>query len=167
MSEPYLGEIRMFGGNFAPVGWALCDGSTLSISENDALFALIGTTYGGDGETTFNLPNLSGRIPLHMGTNYGLGQMAGTETVTLIQNQLPVHTHGVSAQSQSGTSNSPANAVWAQSTITQFTTSVDGTNGMYPGALSPVGMNQPHDNMMPYLVINFIIATQGIFPQQN
>lgn len=174
MSEPYLGEIRMFAGNFAPLGWAFCDGSELSISQYDTLYILLGTTYGGDGQTTFALPDLRGRIPLHMGTNpqtgtnFPLGQKAGTETVTLVQNNLPVHTHSVTAQTATSTTQTgnPANAYWAPSDFNRFSTNApDGT--MNPAAITAQGGNQPHDNMMPFLTVSFIIALEGIFPSQN
>lgn len=174
MSEPYLGEIKMFGGNFAPVGWSFCDGSLLSISQYEALFALLGTTYGGDGQTTFALPDLRGRIPLHMGTNpqtgthFPLGQMAGTETVALLPNQLPAHTHFVTAQTAANTvqTGNPANAVWAPSDFNRFSTNPpDGA--MNPAAITFQGGNQPHDNVMPFLTVSFIIALEGIFPSQN
>ncbi|MFC5649786.1 phage tail protein [Paenibacillus solisilvae] len=173
MSECYIGEIRMFAGNFAPQGWAFCDGSLLSISENDVLFTLLGTTYGGDGVNTFALPDLRGRIPLHAGTNhttgtsYTLGQLSGSETTILIPQQMPVHTHGVSANSSTSDSTTPLNQVWGLSEGgKQYVAGVpNGT--MSPAAVAPAGGSQPHDNMMPFLTISFIIATAGIFPSQN
>ncbi|WNQ13159.1 tail fiber protein [Paenibacillus aurantius] len=173
MSEAYVGEIRMFAGNFAPVGWELCDGRLLQISENDVLFNLIGTIYGGDGVTTFGLPDLQGRVPVHMGQNprtgtaYMIGQKAGTETVTLLQGQMPSHSHPVRAQAEAGTLSSPANALWAQSALTPYTTQTSGTADMYNGAVSTAGGNLPHENMMPFLPIRFIIATYGIYPSQT
>lgn len=174
MSECYVGEIRIFGGNFAPVGWAFCDGSILSISENETLFMLIGTTYGGDGQTTFALPDLRGRIPLHAGTNprtgttYVQGQMSGSETVTLISQQLPVHTHLVSANSTTGDSPTPSNHVWGLSDSgKQYIESSTPNGTMSPSSILPVGGSQPHDNMMPFLTVNFIIALYGIYPPQN
>jgi microcystin-dependent protein len=172
MSEPYIGEIRMFAGNYAPVGWAFCNGAELQINENDALFALIGTTYGGDGTTTFCLPDLRGRIPLHMGQNsasgttYALGQKAGSETVMLTADQLPSHTHAVSAQMTVATGSSPDNAIWASSTIKQYSNS--NSDAVMKGvAISLEGGNQPHDNMMPFLPVSFIIALAGLYPSQN
>lgn len=163
----------MFGGTFAPRGWALCDGSLLSISENEALFSLLGTTYGGDGQTTFGVPSLASRIPVGQGmnpqtmTNYSLGKQGGTETVTLTQTELPVHTHIANASSQAGTQVSPAGAVWgAQTTLNLFSQQPPDVQ-MSPQSLTPAGGNQPHDNMMPFLAINFIIATEGIYPSQN
>ena len=170
MSEPYVGEVRMVGFNFAPVGWALCNGQLMSISQNEALFQLIGTTYGGDGQTTFSLPNLQGRIPFHQGSSGGntttLGQQAGSETVTLTKNQLPAHTHSLNANSQAGTQTTPANGLWAQSTLGQFSTETPG-HTMDPSTIALSGGSQSHDNMPPFLVINFIIALYGIFPSQN
>lgn len=173
MSNPFIGEIRLFGGNFAPVGWAFCSGQTLPISQNDALFALIGTTYGGDGVTTFNLPNLQSRVPIHQGqgpglANYVMGQAAGVEQVTLTTSNMPAHTHGVTGDSATGTANSPAGNVWANSTgAKQFTPSAPNTT-MNPAAIGGAsGGGQPHDNMVPFLVVSFIIALEGIFPSRN
>lgn len=170
--DPYIGEIRMFAGNFAPVGWAFCQGQILSISEYDALFALLGTTYGGDGQTTFALPDLRGRIPLHAGQNpatgstYALGQMSGTETVTLTAQQIPAHTHTVQAVAGTGDQASPANGLWATSSLNEY--SNQGANAaMAANAVFAAGGSQPHDNMMPYQCINFIIATEGLWPPQN
>lgn len=166
MGSPYIGEIRMFAGNFAPAGWAFCQGQSMPISENDALFALIGTTYGGDGQTTFNLPDLRGRIPIHAGTNFTLGQMGGTEQVTLTANQMPAHTHPPLDVGGTGNQATPQGGVWALSNLGQF--SNEAPNGsMSPQAISPAGGSQPHENMMPYLCVSFIISLYGIFPQQN
>jgi len=166
MSDPFVGEIRMFGGNFAPAGWALCDGQAMPIAENDVLFTLIGTTYGGDGQNTFALPDLRGRIPLHQGTNYPIGQSAGSEDVTLTTQQMPIHTHTAQAQSESGSQATPANGLWAFSSLNQFSTnSANGT--LNAGAIAPAGGSQPHTNMMPYLVVSFIISLYGVFPQQS
>lgn len=167
--EPYLGEIRMFGGNFAPAGWAFCDGQLLAISEHNALFTLLGAAYGGDGHSTFALPDLRGRLPLHMGTYnngpvYPLALSGGVETVTLMSNQLPSHSHGAQAASSDGTVVSPNNAVWAQATsINAFSTASADIN-MAPQAVADAGGNGPHDNMMPSLCLSFIIALQGIYP---
>ena len=171
MSEPYVGEIRMVGFNFAPQGWARCDGQTLPISQNDTLFALIGTTYGGDGQVTFNLPDLRGRLPVHAGQGPGLsnrllGEKSGTETVTLTAQQLPSHTHPAQAQTGSGNQDSPANGVWAASGQAQYGAGA-GNVGMKNMLISTTGGSQPHDNLMPYATINFIIALYGIFPSQN
>jgi microcystin-dependent protein len=173
MSDPFIGEIRMFGGNFAPVGWAFCNGQTVPISENEALFALIGTTYGGDRVTTFNLPNLQSRVPIHQGqgpglSNYVMGQVAGVEQVTLTTSNLPAHTHGVTGDSATGTANGPAGNVWANSTgAKQFTPSAPNTT-MNPAAIGGApGSGQPHDNMVPFLAVSFIISLFGIFPSRN
>ena len=167
MSLPYVGEIRMFAGNFAPIGWMFCEGQLLPISENDTLFNLIGTTYGGDGVTTFALPDLRGRIPLHFGNVFTIGEMAGVETVTLTVSQIPAHAHGVMAQSGPGNTNSPENAVWAKSNFYQFSDQTDSLMPMKPELLSGAGGSQPHSNMMPYLCVSFIISLFGIFPSQT
>jgi microcystin-dependent protein len=170
MSTPYIGEIRMAGFNFAPVDWALCNGQLLAISQYTALFQLLGTTYGGDGQTTFGLPNLQSRIPFHMGSNAGnnliLGQLAGTETVTLTTNEIPAHTHSLGANSGSGTQASPAGGVWAASSLDEFSTEAV-AHTMAPSTVAATGGNQPHDNIPPFLVVNFIIALFGVFPSQN
>jgi microcystin-dependent protein len=172
MSEPYIGEIRMFAGNFAPLGWAFCAGQLLPIAENDALFALIGTTYGGDGQTTFALPDLRGRIPIHMGqgaglSNHAIGESSGTEAETLTVNQLPVHSHPFMGTSSTASATSPAGAVVASpSTIDLYRpTAVPGA-ALAPNALAIQGGSQPHDNMQPFLCISFIISLFGIFPSQ-
>jgi microcystin-dependent protein len=165
MSDPYIGEIRMFGGNFAPVGWLLCQGQLLPISQYDALFNLIGTTYGGDGQQNFALPNLQSRVPMHVGSNYVLGQVGGTETVTLNRNQLPIHTHPPIG-STAGTTPSPNGAFWGKYANQMYSDQAPDT-AMAPNALSLSGGNQPHDNMSPYQVINFIMATEGIYPPPN
>lgn len=166
MSEPYIGEIRLFAGNFAPVNWAFCNGQILAISENEALFNLIGTTYGGDGQTTFALPNLQSRVPVHVGSGFVLAQTGGTETVTLTVNQMPAHTHPAQATSGAGTSNNPAGNAWANWPGSQF--SDQGiTAAMNAGAIGFAGGSQPHENLMPYLTINFIIALYGVFPTQS
>ena len=166
MSSPFIGEIRMFGGNFAPQGWAFCNGALMAIDQNDALFQLIGTTYGGDGQTTFALPDLQSRIPLHVGPGFALGQAAGVETVTLITSQIPSHSHVAEGNSSAGTQSSPAGGVWAQSTLGQFS-SAPPTVNMAPAALGSSGGSQPHDNMMPFLAVNFILSLFGIFPSQT
>jgi microcystin-dependent protein len=166
MSNPFIGEIRMFGGNFAPAGWMFCDGSLLAISENDALFTLIGTTYGGDGQTTFALPNLSSRVPMHQGNGHTLGEMSGSETVTLIVNQLPSHSH-VPQASNAGASTNPAGNVWANSAALQFAPSNSSLQPMNPGAIGTASGSQPHDNMLPFQAVSFIISLFGIFPSQS
>jgi microcystin-dependent protein len=171
MGTPFLGEIRLFGGNFAPLGYAFCSGQILSISQNDALFALIGTTYGGDGQTTFALPDLRGRIPVHVGqgpglSSYVLGQSGGAETVTLTTQQLPAHTHAAQAQSAAGNQAAPGGGVWAASGQNQFSSNAPNA-AMSNAAIGSAGGSQPHDNAMPYQVISFIIALEGIFPSRN
>jgi len=166
MAEPYLGEIKMVGFTFAPRGWAFCDGSLLSIASNDALFSLLGTTYGGDGNTTFALPDLRGRIPFHQGNSLVLGQPGGSETVTLTANQLPAHAHGLSANSSAGTNSSPAGGFWAQSQLGEYSTTTP-SHSMAPAAIGSTGGSQPHDNLPPFLTINFVIALEGIYPSQS
>jgi microcystin-dependent protein len=176
VSQPFIGEIRMFGGSFAPAGWAFCDGSQLPISEYDALFNLIGTTYGGDGQSTFNLPNLAGRIPVCAGTNpatgstYTYGEMAGTESVTLTTQQIPVHSHNALGSVDPGTSNSPQNTVPASMSVAsgQLPYGVDPPpTALSPSSIAPVGGSQPHENLQPFLVVSFIISLYGIFPARN
>lgn len=167
MSDAYLGEIRMFGGNYAPQDWALCDGSTLSIAANQALFSLLGTSYGGDGISTFALPDLRGRAPMHKAPGYPLGQQAGSETVTLTTENLPVHSHTPMAQGANGPASSPANAVWAGNSDFSVFSSATPDTLFNPAAIQPTGKGQAHDNMMPYVGINFIIATAGIYPSPN
>src|SRR6476620_4300318 len=157
MSSPFIGEIRMFAGNFAPVGWAFCDGAIIPIDQNDALFNLIGTTYGGDGQETFALPNLQSRIPVHVGPGFALGQSGGVESVTLTTSQIPSHSHVPQAQSAAGTAASPSNAVWANSSLGQFDNTNPPDSNMDPAAIGPVGGSQPHDNMVPFLAVNFIL----------
>ena len=159
----------MFAGNFAPNGWMFCEGQALPISENEALFQLIGTTYGGDGEETFNLPNLASRVPIHMGigpdgTTYQIGESAGVESVTLTVQQIPSHSHALLASSAPGTVNSPANALVGEAPVISLFIE-DSTNAnMSPAAIQPVGGSQPHENCQPFLGINFIISLFGIFP---
>lgn len=168
MGTPYVGEIRMFAGNFAPAGWAFCNGAILAISENDVLFNLIGTTYGGDGQSTFALPDLQSRVPVHMGTgggsNYIIGQNGGEEQVTLTVNQIPSHNHTPLCNSGDGNQASPANLLWAAQAGNSPYQNVAPTLPMAANAIKPTGGSQPHDNMVPYLVINFIISLFGVFP---
>ena len=174
MSTCYLGEIRITGFNFAPKGWALCNGQLLSIQQNAALFSILGTTYGGNGTTNFQLPNLQGRVGTHWGTapggsSYVLGEIGGEATHTLIQSEIPNHTHTVGAASAGGTSLVPTNNVWAASIDGDplYISANQANVTMAPNALGTAGSSQPHDNMQPYLVVNFIIALQGIFPSRN
>lgn len=168
MAQPYVGEVRMFAGNFAPAGWAFCDGQLLPISENETLFNLIGTTFGGDGESTFAVPDLRGRIPIHNGTaNYGtsfvLGESAGVETVTLTTAQIPAHTHPLLASTDIGTQSSPKNNLLSQSAAKLYRAG-NPSQWLHPQSVSPVGGSQPHENFQPYLCVNFIISLFGIFP---
>ena len=163
----YVGEIRMFAGNFAPVGWALCQGQTLAIAENDVLFSLIGTTYGGDGQTTFNLPNLSSRLPIHQGNSYVAGQSGGVEQVTLAAQQLPAHSHPLQAAHVTGDQVTPSGNLPANSfNVTPYINDSP-TGSMNANAISSIGGSQPHDNVQPYLCINFIISLFGVYPSQS
>lgn len=168
MSSPFIGEIRMFGGNFAPAGWAFCNGALMPISENDALFNLIGTTYGGDGQETFALPNLQSRVPVHVGPGFALGQSGGQETVTLTTNQIPAHSHVPQANTAPGTQAGPGNGVWSASSpsLNEYSAAAPGLL-MNPAAMGSAGGSQPHDNMIPFLSVNFILSLFGIFPSQN
>jgi microcystin-dependent protein len=172
MAEPFLSEIRIFSFNFAPKGWALCNGQSLPINQNQALFALLGTTYGGNGQTTFNLPNLRGRASVHEGAGHTLGEAAGSSAVTINIQQLTAHTHfltnnmAVVDANTNATQGAPNGNNWANTGKVQWCTSAPNA-AMNPQAVSNVGGSQPHTNMQPYLVLNFCIALQGIFPSQN
>ena len=165
MAQPYVGEIRMFGGNFAPAGWWFCDGSLLPISEYETLFQLIGTTYGGDGESTFAAPDMRGRLPVHQGNGLVLSETGGVESVTLTVPQIPSHTHPMLASVNVGQDTSPSNKVVAQigGGALPYIQDVTDTN-LAPQAVSSVGGSQPHDNFQPYLCVSFIISLFGIFP---
>lgn len=177
MSEPFLGEIMMAGFNFAPRGWALCNGQLLSIAQNTALFSLLGTTYGGNGTQNFALPNLQGRTPMQQGQGPGLssrqlGETGGVENVTLNSAQIPGHTHALKATTASATTAAPEGAIWAVSGSRRSTTNLY-TNAAGAGAvmnsqvLAPVGSSQPHNNMPPFMTVSFCIALQGIYPSRN
>jgi microcystin-dependent protein len=172
MATPYIGEIRMFGGTFAPVDWALCNGQLMPINQNPALFNLIGTTYGGDGQNTFGLPDLQGRVPVHQGqgtglSNYVLGQKAGAETVTLTLAQLASHTHqAIGSSASSGLQNNPAGNTWAVNTDQSFGPGTSANARMNTASTGNTGNSQPHDNMDPFLAITFIIALNGVYPSQ-
>ena len=171
MSDPFVGEIRMFGGNFAPAGWAFCSGQLLPISENETLFTLIGTTYGGDGQSTFALPDLRGRLPVHQGTHLGgsfvLGEASGVETVTLTVPQVPAHTHSfVGTTNQAGTTNPPTN-ILGQNPGSNIYVEDQAFVALAPQSLLSHGGSQPHDNFQPYLCISFIISLFGVFPSQT
>ena len=168
MAQPYVGEIRMFAGNFAPAGWMFCEGQLLPISEYETLFNLIGTTYGGDGQSTFALPDLRGRVPIHFGDGVTLAETGGVETVTLTVSQIPAHTHALVGTSANGTSPNPGGNLLAQPAATTQPYTVEQTTlNINPGAIGSVGGSQPHDNFQPYLCIDYIISLFGIFPSQT
>ena len=165
MAQPYVGEIRMFAGNFAPAGWMFCEGQLLPISENETLFQLIGTTYGGDGESTFALPDLRGRIPIHQGNGFILAETGGVEEITLTINQIPSHTHPLLASLDVGNQINLANAMLCNSNgAVPYIAGDDPGAAMNPGDISIVGGSQPHTNFQPYLCVDFIISLFGIFP---
>lgn len=167
MAQPYVGEIRMFAGNFAPAGWMFCEGQLLPISEYETLFNLIGTTYGGDGQSTFALPDLRGRLPIHQGNGVVLAETGGAEEITLTVSQIPAHSHPLLATSASGTVATPVNNLLAESvTINPYIQDVANSN-MSPATISAVGGSQPHTNFQPYLCVDFIISLFGIFPSQT
>jgi len=168
MAQPYVGEIRMFAGNFAPAGWNFCSGQLLPISENQTLFNLIGTTYGGDGQNTFALPDLQGRIPLHQGNGFVLAETGGVEDVTLTIQQIPAHSHPMLASANTGTGSNPQGNVLDQMSgaILLYKDQTPATP-MSPLAVSSVGGSQPHSNFQPYLCVNFIISLFGVFPSQT
>jgi microcystin-dependent protein len=166
MSEPFLSEIKIVSFNFPPKGWALCNGQFLPINQNQALFSLLGTTYGGNGQTTFALPNLRGRVPIHMGNGHTLGEAAGSTAVTVNIQQLPTHTHAMMASQTNGDTPASNNTVLA-GTPAKIYGPPNSLTTLNPAAVSSIGGSQPHTNMMPYLTLNFIIALQGIFPSHN
>ncbi|PXY44929.1 phage tail protein [Flavobacterium hydrophilum] len=173
MAQPYVGEIRMFAGNFAPAGWMFCEGQLLPISENETLFQLIGTTYGGDGQETFKLPDLRGRLPIHTGTGssgttYNLGESGGAEEITLTAQQIPSHNHAVLATTDLANSTSPADAYLSTTaTGNKIYSTASPTVALDPSEISSIGGSQPHTNFQPYLCIDFIISLFGIFPSQT
>ena len=169
MAQPFVGEIRLFGGNFAPVGWMTCSGQLLPISENEALFNLIGTTYGGDGQTTFALPDLRGRAPVHVSPVYPLASKAGEQGHILTLAEIPVHTHTLMADPQEGNAGTPAGNSLAKTSGGTSAYGGSATAVMAANSLAAAGVAQPqsHENMKPFLTLNCIIATQGIFPSQN
>lgn len=168
MAQPYVGEIRMFAGTFAPAGWEFCEGQLLPIAENEPLFMLIGTTYGGDGDSTFALPDLRGRVPLHQGffreTRRELAETGGVETVTLTVSQIPAHGHTLIGSTDNGSQPGPGNNILASSTVIQPYAAATPNAAMAPNAISPAGANQPHENLQPYLCVHFIISLYGILP---
>src|SRR5215471_4216990 len=165
MSEPFLGEIKIISWNFPPKGWTFCNGQLLPINQNQALFSILGTTYGGDGRQTFGLPNLQGRAPVHVGNGIALGEMGGETSHTLNISELPAHTHMPVGSSNAVSAPAPTGNLWATK-ANIFAPTAD-NNAMNSACITAVGGNQPHENMSPYLVLNFIIALQGIFPSQN
>jgi microcystin-dependent protein len=177
MSEPFLSEIKIMSFNFPPKGWTFCNGQLLPINQNQALFSLLGTTYGGNGQTTFGLPDLRGRVPIHFGSGHVLGEAAGSTAVTLNTSQLAAHNHLIQADSAASTTNTPTNnTVLGRSAgvinppgsfnVSMYNTANPGA-ALNPAAVTNVGGGQPHNNMQPFLVLNFCIALQGIFPSQN
>lgn len=167
MSEPFLSEIKIVSFNFPPKGWALCNGQFMPINQNQALFALLGTTFGGNGQTTFALPNFRGRVPMHRGNGHTLGESAGATSVTVNMQQMPQHTHPINATNAAGDTVSAAASVLAQLNDGYGVQGGASATTLSPATVSMQGGSQPHTNMMPYLTLNFIIALQGIFPSQN
>lgn len=173
MADPFIGEIRIFAGNYAPRDWAFCQGQLLSIAEYDVLFSLIGTTYGGDGQTTFALPNLAGRIPLHQGSGPGLsirilGELGGSETISLNTGQMPIHEHTAISLDAAADQANPQAHFWSKDgTSSTAPYSTDANSMMASGAISPAGQGVPHENLQPFLVINYIIALAGIYPSHS
>ena len=181
MADQFLAEIRIFAGNFAPLGWAFCNGQLLPISQNPALFSLLGTFYGGDGKSTFGLPNLQGSVPLGAGqgvglTDYVVGETGGSDNVTLLSTEMPSHSHGLVGATGSATSDSPANRVYAKGnalvqgttdSVFVYSTTTTGLTALSPTSMGTAGGNQPHNNLMPYQALNFIISLTGIFPARS
>ena len=164
MAQPYVGEIRMFAGNFAPAGWMFCEGQLIPISENETLFQLIGTTYGGDGQSTFALPDLRGRVPIHQGNGHILAEAAGVESVTLTVTQIPAHSHPLLASNEIGNDANATSNLPAESSIITGYQAAAPSIAMAPQSITPTGGSQPHSNMQPFLCVNFIISMFGIFP---
>lgn len=167
MSDKFLGEIRMVAFNYPPKGWAFCNGQLMAIAQNQALFALLGTTYGGDGIRTFALPNLQGRVPIHMSSNYPIGGAAGEPAHTLVQNEIPTHTHAINGSSNSANTGSPANDFWPSNSSTGLPYAPASDNSLMANQTIASTGGQPHENMPPYLVVNFAIALVGIFPSRD
>jgi microcystin-dependent protein len=167
MGEPFLAELKIVSFNFPPKGWALCNGQLLPINQNQALFSLLGTMYGGNGQTNFALPNLRGRIPIHFGNGHTQGEAAGAESVTVNIQQLPTHVHSVQASNVNATTDTPDNTVALATSAIDLYRTPTSLVAMEPGTVSSVGGSQPHENRQPYLVLNYIIALQGIFPARN
>ena len=168
MAEPYIGEIRLFSGNYAPAGWALCNGQVMQISDNEPLFALLGTIYGGDGQTTFGLPDLRGRVPIHPAPGtYAVGQMGGTETVTLTSQNMAQHSHSANANAGNGTTSDPTGLFWAGNNDYRVYSDVAPSTSFAPAAIGVAGGGNPHENMMPFLTVSYIIALEGVYPNFN
>jgi microcystin-dependent protein len=168
MAQPYVGEIRMFGGNFAPAGWMFCEGQLLPISENETLFNLIGTTYGGDGQSTFGLPDLRGRVPIHQGNGFTLAESGGVTEVTLSVQQIPAHSHPALATLNPATDTNPQNNILSKTLVNVSAYGQDAPlTPLNPSTVSSIGGSQPHENMQPYLCVNFIISLFGIFPSPS
>lgn len=165
MSTPFIGEIKIIAWNYAPKGWALCNGQFLPINQNQALFSILGTTYGGNGQTTFALPDFRGRIPIHMGDGFVLGQAGGQEFHTVTMSEMPAHNHFINANNSPGTVNTPTGNFLANSNVSPYRTTANTT--LHPAEVTNVGGSQPHENRQPFLTLNFIIALQGIFPSRN
>jgi microcystin-dependent protein len=165
MAEPFLGEVRIFSFNFAPNGWAMCNGQLMAINQNQALFSILGTTYGGDGRTTFGLPNLQGRVPVHVGNGIGLGEIGGESGHTLSIGEMPAHMHSATGSSAEASVKSPSGKLWGASASSPFVATANTV--MNPAAVTQVGGNLAHDNQPPALVLNFCIALVGIFPSRN
>jgi microcystin-dependent protein len=167
MAQPYVGEIRMFAGNFAPAGWMFCEGQLLPISEYETLFNLIGTTYGGDGQSTFALPDLRGRVPIHMGNGFTLAETGGAETILLTTQQIPAHSHHLLASTSLATDSDPQNHLLAQTRAVDLYTFNAPSTSLSANAIGSTGGSQPHTNFQPYLCVDFIISLFGIFPSQT
>jgi microcystin-dependent protein len=167
MAQPYVGEIRMFAGNFAPAGWMFCEGQLLPISEYETLFNLIGTTYGGDGQSTFALPDLRGRIPLHFGNGFTLAETGGVETVTLTVSQIPAHSHALLGVNGPASQQNVSGNLMAEATLFNPYININPTSAMAAQAAGSTGGSQPHNNFQPYLCVDFIISLFGIFPSQT
>jgi len=167
MASSFMGEIRLVAFNFAPQGWAQCNGQFLPINQNQALFSLLGTTYGGNGQTTFALPDFRARVPIHMGGGHTLGEKAGENAHTLSVSEIPTHTHVLSGSSNAGTALLPGNNLLAQSNNQFYQTNINSLTAMHASCISPVGGSQAHENRQPYLALLFCISLQGIFPSQN
>ena len=167
--DPYLGEIRLLSFNFAPKGWAFCNGALLAVNQYQALFALLGTYYGGNGVQTFALPDLRSRVPIHMGGSYNIGQVSGVENVTLLVTEIPAHIHMIQAVNSPGGAKTPINSLFAQSGTTNARFAADSSNltSLNPASVQPAGSGGPHSNIQPYLAMNYCIALQGLFPSRS